>query len=662
MRYSDEAKETLAAMPVEDIEKLKAGVYDDQIVMQVLDQLSEESAEESQSRSLALMKLLFRSPQIDSFYPYDDILYALQDALVESGQGEALLHYALLAWMLFLRHDLEIQFFDYLNIARGFLYQGRGDVFAAYLKRALEETPLFDLFFTGLIKDFARLGELDLARDLNAVGQQAGMEGWSEVDLSAYESAKADPVSLDEGTRQVIRELITPRALTDDDEAFQSPALLARAELETKLSSETSDRDRLLWVPDMLAVVLREAQGLFDPVDVPVVKALAALQASTLPELSLLGASLTADRTPVFFFSNIGKTCGYHFDTVAAMAEDPELSPDVRADAAQALMAIVSDAPEHRAAVVEILEDLLNTPDSPDGAGETLVTGVVADLLDTDLYALKPVVARAFNEDMVSPVMIRPHKFTGPWDLPGLEEQPPVEGRLVYLECRRCRRIRQYAVDYALVINLEDLRWDAHSIFFDHLIECIKCGAVEDYRLSPFSMLQLFPALFLPGEMEDPTRGLDKMLYFIPKPEDLFFAGYSPVILDEIRRKVIGQGMDSLDALSQGEYYRVIGNFEASLAAFRRAYDADPGNRLAALALALAEHDYGDKDRARVLYRQAVGKGSGLAIRDDPISDVAVDGLAALADGERSPYPYPRNRDRRTLLQRKMGGKRRRRR
>jgi tetratricopeptide (TPR) repeat protein len=662
MRYSDEARETLAAMAVEDIEKVKDGVYGDDVVRAVLSELSKDPTEETQPRSLALMKLLFRSPQMDFLYNNDALVYDLQDALVESGQGADMLYYALLAWVMLLRHHYWTQFVDYLNIARGFLYQGRGDVFAAYLKRALEETPLYVGFLHILIEDFARLGELDLARDLNAVGQQAEVENWTMADLSAYESENVESVSLDDTVRQAIREMITSQVLTDDDEAYQLPAMLDRSELEAKLSSAPSDEDRLLWVPDMLTAIMEEKEGLSDPADLPVVKALAALQASALPELSLLGDSLAADQAPVFYLSEIGKVCGYHFDSLAAMAMDPNLWPNTRGDAAKALMAVIDIVPEHRAAVLKILEDLLNTPDTPDGAGESLVTAVVADLHNTNLYELKPSVTRVFNEDRVSPIIIKPDSFTGPWNLSDLEDTLQVEGRSVYLDCHQCGRTREYAVDYVLVIEMENLHWDANAVFFDHLIKCKKCGAVEDYNLSPLSLLRLFPALFMPGEMEDPTRGLDEMLYFVPKPEDVFFSGYSPVILDEVRRKVVGQGMDALDPLSQGEYYRVAGNYEASLAAFRKAYDEDPGNRMAALALAMAEHDYGDKERARALYRQSVGKWTSRAPQQDPVNDVAMDGLGALADGKPSPYPYPRNRDKRSLFQRQKGGKRRRRR
>lgn len=662
MRFYDEGKEKLTSMSVEGIEKLRGGVYNDSLVMQVLEKLLEESAKETQPRFMALLKLVYRSPQMETLYTDDEIIYDLQDALVESGQGEDLLYYALLAWMMFIRKNMRLDFIDFLMIARGFLYQGKGDVFVAYLARALEESPLYGVYFTELIEDFARLGELDLARHLKAVGEQAQIEDGAEVDLTVFETEKTEMIGLDDAVRQAIRELITPQALTDDEEALQIPALLERSELETRLSLEPSDRDRLLWVPDMLSVVLSGNQGPSDPADVAIVKALASLQSSILPELSLLGDTLAADRKPVFYFTQIGKSCGYHFESVAAMAADPDLAPDVRSDAAEALISLLDDAPEQREAVLEILEALLNAPDTPDGAGEILVTGVVADLLGTDLYELKPAVTRAFNEDMVSPVMIQPDSFTGPWDLPGLEEKPPVAGKPVFIECRQCGRTRQYAVAYVLVMNLGSPDWDASSIFFDHLIECTKCGAIEDYRLSPLSVLRLFPALFLSEKTQDLTQGLDEMLYFIPKPEDLFFAGYSPVILDEVRRKVIGQGMGALDALSQGAYYRVTGNFEESLAAFREAYRKDPGNRMAALALAMAEHDYGDRDQAEALYRQALGKSSSHAFRQDPVTDVALDGLSALADGKASPYPYPRDRDKRTLLNNQLGGKKRRRR
>lgn len=660
MRYYDDAKKKLGELSVADLETIRGGVYSDHIILSVLDELTEKPSEDTLQRQLALTKLVFRSPQVDFLFAYDQIILDLLYDLVDSGQGEALLYYALLAWMYFIKQGIGLELMDFLNIARGFLYQGKVDVFVAFLRRALKDFPLLDYHLTTLIEDFARLNELDLARHLDTVGKQAISDDWSEINLADYVTAESSPAFMDEGVRQDIRDLITPENLTQEENEDHLPALLDRSELIEALSSKPSDQDLLLWVPDMLNVVLGYQYPIDATADV-IIKALAFIQSSTLPELSLLGDILKADREPVFNFIHLGKTCGYHFSSLVDAATDAALSPDVRLDAAEALMKTLEFAPEHRMEVLEILTNLMNTPETFDNTAEIIVTGIVANLLDTDLYELKPAVVKAFKEDKVSPEMVRPNSFTDKWHLSELEEKLAGGVRTVLLECRQCGQTREYDVDYVLVTHMEITDWSSDFIIFDHPIKCKKCGARENYKLSPFSVIRLFPVIFMPEDADDLTKGIDEKVYIIPNPENLFFDGYSPVIFDEVRRKVVAKGVNDLDALSQGEYYRVIGKFKESLSAFRKAHSEDPKNRLAALALAMAEHDYGDRDRAKALYDQALYT-VGIALSRDRVNDVAAQGLSALEEGQGSPYNYPKNRDKRSLLQNKMGGKKRKRR
>jgi len=660
MRYYDDVKKKFKELSVADIEKIRGGVYSDHIVLSLLDELTEKPSEDTLQRRLALTKLVCRSPQVDPLFAYDQIILDLLYDSVDSGQGEALLYYALFAWMYFIKQGIGLDLMDFLNIARGFLYQGRVDVFVAFLRRLLKDSHLLDYHLTTLIEDFARLNELDLARHLDAVGKQAISDDWSEINLADYVTVEFPHAFLEGGVRQDIRDLITPENLTQEENEDHPPALLDRSELIEALSSKPSDQDLLLWVPDMLNIVLGD-QYLIDETDDVIIKALGSIQSSMLPEFSLLGDILKADQEPVFTFTHLGKACGYHFSSLVDMATDAALSPDVRLDVAEALMKTLELAPEHRMEVLEILTKLMNTPETVDGAAELIVTGIVADLLDTDLYEMKPAVVKAFEEDKVSPEMVRPNSFTGKWHLPELEEKLAGGVRTVLLECRQCGLTREYAVDYVLVMHMEMTDWSSDSIIFDHPITCKKCGARESYKLSPFSVIQLFPVIFMPEDADDLTRGIDQTVYIIPNPENLFFDGYSPVIFDEVRRKVVAQGVNDLDALAQGEYYRVIGKFKESLSAFRKAHCEDPKNRLAALALAMAEHDYGDRDRAKALYDQALYTG-GIALSQDRVNDVAAQGLSALEEGQGSPYNYPRNRDKRTLLQNQMGGNKRKRR
>ena len=661
MRYCDDPKKKLGELSVADLETIRGGVYSDNIILSVLDEFTEKPSEETPQRRLALLKLLCRSPQVDFSIAYDQIILDILYDTVNSGQGEALLFNALFAWMFFIKQGYELELTDFLNIARGFLYQGKVDIFLVFLRRVLKDSALLDYHLTTLIEDFARLNELDLARHLDGVGKQVLSDDWSEINLADYVIAESPHDFLEEGVRQEIRDLITTKTMTQEESLDHPPAFLDRSELIEELSSKPSDLDLLLWVPDMVNILFAD-QHHIDATDDVIITALASVQSSLLPELSLLGDILQADQEPVFTFNHLGKTCGYHFPSLVDMAMDTALSPDVRLDASEALMKTLAFAPEHRMEVLDILTKLMNTTDTINDVDEIIVTGIVANLLDTDLYEMKPAVVNAFKEDKVSPEMVRLNSFTGEWHLSELAGKLADGVRTVLLECRQCGKTREFAVDYVLVTHMDTTDWSSDSIIFDHPIVCRKCGAREDYHLSPLSVIRLFPVIFMDEDADDLERGIDETVYLILNPENLFFDGYSPVIFDEVRRKVVAQGVNALNALSQGEYYRVIGKFEESLSAFRKAYCEEPTNRLAALALAMAEHDYGERDRAKALYEQALSKGKSYALSRDRVNDVAVQGLSALEEGKGSPYPYPRNREKRSLLQNKMGGKKRRRR
>jgi tetratricopeptide (TPR) repeat protein len=659
MDYYDDEKKRITELSTEDIETIRGGVYSDHIVLSALDEMPDVQSKEAKQRRLALMKLVCRSPQVDDFFAYDQIILDLLYALIDSGQSDVLLKYALMAWLYFLKQGFGLDLTDYLNIARGFLYQGRVDVFVAFLRRALNETHLLDYHLTTLIEDFVRLNELDLARYLDVVGKKALPDDWHENDLTDTEHAENPPAFINEALRQDIRDLITPESITQDENKAHLPALYDRTDLIVALSSKPSDKAILLWVPDMLCLVLGE-QFPFNATGDVFVDTLASLQSSMLPELSLLGDALEVDREPVFNFVFLGKTCGYHFSSLVDMATDTGLSPDVRSDAAKGLMKIVAFAPEYRDEVLEILENLMKTTETRDDVSEIIVTGIVANLLDTDLYELKPAVVKAFMADIVSPEIVRRNSFTDEWDLPELEDKKVKGARTILLKCGKCGKAREYDVDYVLVMHMRMTDWGSDYIFFNHPIVCKKCGARENYELSPLSVIKLFPMIVMPEDAEDLTKGIDEMVYIIPNPKDLFFDGYSPVIIDELRRKVIAQGVNTLEPLSQGEYYRVTGKFEESLSAFRKAYREDPRNRVAALALAMAEHDYGDRNKAKTYYYQALRKGKVNTYQSDPLNEIAVMGLSALDMEQNSPYPYPKNRDKRTLLENRMRAKKRR--
>lgn len=650
-------QELLELSPAE-IDHLSSGCYSDYDIMTAVEKLSDlEDQTQTAAKRLALLKLIWRSPEIDDWFAYEKILYELLDAVIEVENGKDFLTWALTAVIFFAHHHRGLLTFDtYWNYARGFLYQGHGALFGRFLDYALVKTALPEYALRLLIEDAARLGAENLAHQLQTMAEKRYLEAWQAVPIDEIMAQGKDlqaPTLINDDQTKAILDRLQLENLAEHDEDIEMRLLISSDEIQKKLSENLDPEDFILMVPDIIQILFlswedeRGSCGML-------LKLLKILE-NILPELRCLGDLLNEDPKEVFIFADFGKTAGFTFDSLKKYTTNPEYNNNLRMSAARAIMQIPSKAPRYRSQALEVIKHLLNTPHSDPFQDDQMTSFIVADVLDTDLYELKPAISQVFQENRVDPLVVGLESYTGFWSLDEPVDSAPNREKSILLECQKCGRTRYHPFDmvfYDISMRDRKLTFTPLEVFLDHPIFCPVCGVKDSYTVSFTSMLQLVPPDFFDDDDADFTI-LDESVYLLFS-EHLFMDGLSPFIFSTLRKKVIDGGLDSLDALERGEYTRVTGKFQESLQALRQFVSENPKSQIGALALAMAEHDFGDRHRAAEYYQRtlAIGKNTNLSQKENPRNKVAQHGLEALRKGERSPYLYPANKFGKTLLDR----------
>ena len=650
-------QELLELSPAE-IDHLNGGRYSDFDILTAVENLSKlEDQTQTPAKRLALLKLVWRSPEIDDWYAYEEILFDLLNAVIEVENGKDFLTWALKAVIFFAHPSWGLLSFDtYWDYARGFLYQGRGELFGRFLDYMLAKTTLPEYALRFLIEDAARLNAKDLAHQLQTLAEKRYGEEWQAIpidELLAQREETNAPALIDDDQTRAILDKLALDALAEPDEDIEMGSLITSDEIQKILSEELKTEDFILMVPDIIQILFlswedeRELCG-------KLIKILKILE-NILPELGCLGDLLQEDPEEVFIFEDFGKTAGFTFDSIKNYTTNPEFNINLRMGAARAIMQIPEKAPRYRNQAIDVIKQLLNTPHIDPFQDDQMTSFIVADVLDTDLYELKPAISQVFQENRVDPQVVGLESYTASWSLNEPVSSAPRREKSILLECQQCGRTRYHPYDmvfYDISMRDRKLIFTPLEVFLDHPIVCPLCGAKDSYRVAIRSMLQLVPPEFFDDDDAALTL-LDKSVYLLFS-EKLFLDGLSPFLFSTLRKKVIKGGLDSLDALERGEYTRVIGKFQESLQALRQFEAENPKSQPGTLALAMAEHDYGDRRQAKAYYQRsiALGKSNTLPQIENPRHKAAQKGLKALKQGERSPYLYPVNKFHKTLLDR----------
>ena len=651
-----------------EIDHLSGGRYSDFDIMTAVENLSQlKDQTQTASKRLALLKLIWRSPEIDDWYAYEEILFDLLNAVIEVENGKDFLTYALIAVIFFAHPNWGLLSFDtYWDYARGFLYKENAKLFGRFLDYILARTTLPEYALRLLIEDTARLGAKVLANGLQTLGEKRYGEEWQTIAideiLAQDKDPNAPPLNDDDSIRDIL-DRFTLEALAAPDEDIEMGSLITSNEIRKILTEELMTEDLIVMVPDIIQILFRS----WDDDRASCRKLLKSLKIleNTLPELRCLGDLLYEDPEEVFLFDNFGKTGGFMFDSIKNYAVNPEFNIFLRMGAARAIMQIPAKAPRYRSQALDVIKQLLNTPQLDPIQDDQMTSFIVADVLDTDLHELKPSISQVFQENRVDPQVVGIESYTASWSLNESISADLRHEKSILLQCQQCGRTRYHPYDivfYDISMRSRNLTFTPLEVFLDHPIICPLCGAKDSYTVAIKSMLRLVPPEFF-DDNDTALTLLDESVYLLFS-ERLFLDGLSPFLFSTLRKKVMDDGLDSLIALERGEYTRVIGKFEESLQALRLFEFQNPQSQSGTLALALAEHDYGDRHRAKAYYQRsmAIGKSKTLSKIENPLHSAAQHGLEALRQDERSPYLYPTNKFRKTLLDRypKMDRKRKR--
>lgn len=643
-----------------EIDQLEGGRFSDFAVVTAFEKLSnQDETTENREKKLALLKLTWRSPEVEEYYAYDQVLSDLMYAVIEQENGEGFLFWALTQVILDAHLGSGFLAFDtYWNYARGFLYQGHGNLFALFLENLLTKTLLPEYALRELIMDSARLGASHLAQELQALAERRYADQWQDVpidDLLPQESeAEVEPKYTIEAQANILQ-VLSPQSLADINEDIELESLLTPDETLEQSTKDIQRETLLLRAPDMIWSIFKfweeDREGCLKHIET-----LKVLR-KDLPALDLLGDLLSNDAKEAFIFEDFGKTAGFTFNSVTSYVVNPENNIYLRTNATKALMQIPSKEPRYRSQVIELLKELLMQEETNPEVDEILCSFLAADLLETDLYELKPIINQVFREDRVDPRVVGLGSFSGNWSLPDLNPPPPSDEQSIFLKCKACGRTRSHtyrALFFDIKSRGHNPNFTPQEFFLDHPVTCPKCGADEAYSVEIQTILRFINPGFFTEVGEESLNFLHESVYLLFS-ERLFFNGLSPFLVSTLRKKVILGGLEALDDLERGEYTRMIGNFQESLSALQKFHAEHPDSQRGALALALAEHDYGDRNQAKTYYKRslAIKKGNTLSSLNDPRYTAALSGLKALEEGKRSPYLYPINKFRQTLLDQK---------
>lgn len=392
-------------------------------------------------------------------------------------------------------------------------------------------------------------------------------------------------------------------------------------------------------------------------------EAIALLRRIEAPELVELRPFLSATQDPDWrdlLSVKVGKIRLYRFDEMQAVARNNEVDPFVRANAARGMMMLADKRPDLRDQIISSLRRLLQLGrEYPSAQEELFTSNLITEIGEWGEQSLYPDIKAALDEDRIDPTIT---------DLQYIEKElgvpiSPVEsidgpGLYVKIVCRGCGRTRHRYVEHVLV-ELATERKEQEGIdtlYGSHVIDrqfvCAHCGAVDRYDLHGLDQLRLTLGNAGPEEIAAALSG-DRSVRLegdprVTRAETVAFGNRRMHPLETLARytQLISRSPDNAENYFRtGNIYRLLHRNEEALEVLRRGYAVGYDSAEGVLNLAMAEHDFGDKDKAEQLYQEAMASikaTSGFPDPDDlAISVAASQGLKALRQRRPSPFSHP---------------------
>lgn len=649
----------------------RPGKWDDSGLLDVLQHFNEQR---DFKRAAAIMTLILRSSEHSEMVAYDELYFDLMEAERRAENYPAALCWAYAGLAYVEQHaDYELSRANrQRDLAETYLYAGDLNAGLAIFVRRLKADPADIWTYNILGLSLPQVGLNDLAVEV--------------LDQALKRVAKKDPEKLKAQFEGVHREAVEKATGEPSRLSAIAPTLLAdlRATLKNPadqpagLNAYLPPIDRLIAaqpdIPEALRVEII-AQGkvlaadlirlAYDETlrDTPAprhaVTLLRQLQVNKTVELDELKSWLDrADGNwPVELLTKrMGKIGGYTTTELETIAVDIDYHLFVRTRAIESLVERAQKCPGQRERIVNFMRMLLTRPEAFNLAAEEKFIGfLVSDIMDLDARELYPDIEAAFQEDRVDTSIVDLAWVQQKWGLP-VSSKPKWrdDGLYLRLRCTECGREREHFVQHVTVdIGSQSQQEAGKSIPYDpHVMDreiiCPKCGSVDHYELTPQASLRLlvptaglesFVALFREEQKKDNFEFHSRVHHF---KSLVFGRPMHPLVgLDKYKEMIAANPGDAVSHFRMGNLLRTLHRYPQALEAFRRGYTLGMDNPEYIVARAMAEHDFGDRAMAKILYEQLMTLASKQLWRKSAMLDLvrtAQEGLKLLARGKASPW------------------------
>ncbi len=677
----DEIKSYFGTLSREQILTLPLGKWGD---FELLDVMNDFDREKDWDRKAAVGELILRSPEVADL---DYGMFCWDVMTYYQGERDCA---AALRWA----HAL-IAYSEQHEAGRN-RASNRRELAAIYLKcddldtgltiftRLVQADPtdiwnynVLALILPGVGLSHLALEVLDRALDLVAQEDPERLKGQlTSLRHRVAEALDATPSRTDDLTPAVLDEFRAALLSSQPDSSSRSasrdsavPYLPPVAQLITADSSD---------VPALTTEILAQGKVLapelvqmaFDP-DLPVnsaparaieiLRSLRDAHPADFGELSTWLDQAEGDWRAALLTRRCGKVGGYTTSELEAIASNVEHAFYVRSSATASLVERAERMPSQRKRIVAFMRTLLTRPEAYAADEETFLGFLISDLLDLDARELYTDIEQAFVEDRVDTSIVDLSYVHDYWDLePVSVPRRRDDGLYLRLRCTACDRVREHFVQYVqLDIGTMEREAEGHSVAYDpyimdHEIVCPKCGAVDQYAMTPQAYLSLRVqskgvkdiAEILTGQKSISDLPLNPRVH--PFRSSVFGEPMHPLAgLEEYRRRIAANPDDAKLVMRMGTLLRTLYRYSAALEAHRQAYDMDPDDVEIVLTRALSEHDLGDREAAQELYEQVLtvelGKGNllGRVFRPSKWASTAAEGLSLLKKRQPSPWALP---------------------
>jgi tetratricopeptide (TPR) repeat protein len=665
------------SLSYEEIVNLPPAAYDDSPLLDISDHFFEQDDE----RQWAVFELILSSPDNDEMIDYSGIYQDVVDMYMFIEDYPAARRWAY-TWLVYSeQHEAGANRSGCIHrLAESYLCDTDPDIGTGMFIRRIHIAPGELTVYFDLAQALWQCDQNDLARNVIQRGLELSNEAGDQKLREELEKLSLD-IDEDEPQTRPDRE-IDPHWLSELDRALALRPVGETAKTEPYLpplkgwiEKETAEgvdpkseilAQAKLFAPELIQIA-------FDPAIED--RAIADWAVSLLREFhpAMLGEfsgilnwldRADGDWKKDRLLERFGKIGGYTTAELQRFIANPECAEFIRSSALDSLGERLANCPQQRAEILDFLRRMLARPELDEAREEYINGCIVALLLDIDGRELYPEVKALFDRDRVDPILIGLEDVELEWELP-LSSEPGAQqdGLHLFLECLACGRTRRHFTKYVLAeTDSLDMSADGQPtpytpFILDHEVQCPKCGAKDRYEVASLSKISLLAPsdpsqlaqLFTDKEPSGRLRTNPRVFYF--RGAALGEEMHPFEALARYEWEIAKKPKDADLHLGFGNTLRFLSRHAAALNELRLAHELKPNDPEISFMLAMAEHDFGDRQAAKECYQKAISldiqsqdppKGRSFIFEFDeqnpPIHISAMEGLQALERGKPSPW------------------------